>query len=91
MKEKGLKLKDLIEKKEEKEEKKVIKSGTVGYWCKYAGQGKHDCKYWASGEGVCDYFGRTGKRRPCPADNCTVYEKRGKGEALGKWESKRVY
>lgn len=85
LKEKGFKVKDLVDKSEDNEK---VKSGTVGYWCKYAGQGRHDCMYWDVSAGVCGYYLRTGERRPCPADNCTVYERRKKSD--GRWESKSI-
>lgn len=44
-----------------------------GYHCKQFGA--HSCKYWAKGAGCCDYILITGKKRPCPPWNCTVYEK----------------
>ena len=43
------------------------------------------CKYGVVLRGVnihaCDYLLITGKRRPCPAEGCTVYQKRGKRKA----------
>lgn len=46
-----------------------------GFNCRYSEKGgKHDCIYWSRHEGVCDYLLKTGKRRPCPANSCTVYE-----------------
>lgn len=36
---------------------------------------RHDCKYWDHGCHCCDYLCKTGTRRPCPAWDCTVYEK----------------
>jgi hypothetical protein len=50
--------------------------GQTGYNCRPAGIGKHDCIYWSQHEGTCDYILREHKRRPCPANNCTVYQKR---------------
>jgi transposase len=91
LRDEGIKLADLI-KEQDKEQNNNQKAapGTTGYWCKYAGRGKHDCLYWDNGSGTCSYLIRTGNRRPCPADNCTVYRKRKAGECIGKWESHSI-
>lgn len=39
---------------------------------------RHDCIYWDHGCRCCDYLGKTGNRRPCPAWDCTVYQKGGR-------------
>ena len=77
LREEGLTMSDLIDKN--------VDASGAGVPC------RHDCKYWCEKASCCDYLCMAGSRRPCPADNCTVYEKKGKGEALGKWKSKRIY
>lgn len=39
---------------------------------------KKACRYgaWAGGMQVCDYIGMTGRRRNCPAKNCTKFERK---------------
>lgn len=46
---------------------------------------RHDCKYWDHGCRCCDYLGKTGTRRPCPAWDCTVYEKGGRTKDKEEW------
>jgi hypothetical protein len=55
--------------------------------CKYSGC-MHTSKNQSSlGSVYCDYIGVTGNRRPCPAENCTVYEpekkkRKGRGKCI---------
>ena len=40
---------------------------------------KKSCMYGKKFTGAvlyCDYLGMTGKMRPCPAENCTVYKRK---------------
>lgn len=53
-------------------------AGNHGFNCRYSGKGRHDCKYWSKNCQCCDYIGVTGHKRPCPPNNCTVYEKGGR-------------
>lgn len=47
----------------------------TGHNCSPIPGRKHDCMYWHSSVGCCDYIEVTGKRRPCPPNACTVYKK----------------
>lgn len=49
-------------------------SDGTGYNCRPSAK-THDCKYWDHNCKCCDYLAKTGTRRPCPAYDCTVYEK----------------
>ena len=44
---------------------------------------KKSCIYgkrFTSRDLFCDYLSMTGKMRPCPAENCTVYERKKKAK-----------
>lgn len=72
LKEENLTFKDLLDER-------FGKNIGFGHDCKPSGEGgKHDCKYWSEHDGVCDYILKKGTRRPCPAWDCTCYEKRGR-------------
>ena len=59
---------------EQNEQRLYNRRTEIGKCSQVPGQ-KHDCMFWHSSVGCCDYLCITGKRRPCPASACTVYKK----------------
>ena len=48
---------------------------------------KKSCMYgkrFTGKELYCDYLGMTGKMRPCPAENCTVYKRKNNNKTVDK-------
>ena len=71
LKEEGLSVDDIIRKNPH------TAAQRTGHNCNPKAK-RHDCKYWDHGCRCCDYLCKTGTRRPCPAWDCTVYEKGGR-------------
>lgn len=71
LKEEGLSVDALLHR--DRRPKDQHSDGT-GYNCRPSAK-THDCKYWDHNCKCCDYLAKTGNRRPCPAWDCTVYQK----------------
>ena len=85
LKEDGISVENLVKKKQGP---KTPKQTRNGFNCRPAAK-THDCIYWDHGCRCCDYMLKTGKRRPCPAWDCTVYKK-GSWKRDTPWANQKI-